>query len=156
MGKLIWQYSRVLSVEHHPNFVPPHRDSFWNQILALSDTECKSRINKKRVSKNESLQEHEVRRADRHSSSFWSSTSSFSNRQPRPASAAPARGHGRLWGGLSPSSSPTCGLWGRGSRGGSLQRSLRRRRPPLGPQGLFRERLVTSFYVSSGEEKKRL
>lgn len=68
--------------------------------------------------------------------------SSFSNRQPRPATSASPRGYWRVWGALSPASTPTCGLWGRGGRGGSLQWPLLWRRPPLGSQGLFRERFV--------------
>lgn len=69
--------------------------------------------------------------------------SSFSNRQPRPASSASSGGHQCVWGALPTSSSTTCGLRGRGGRSRSLQWSLRWRRPPLGPQGLFRERSVT-------------
>ena len=77
------------------------------------------------------------------------SLSSLSNRQPCPASSASPRGHGCVWGALSPSSSPACGLWGRGGRSGSLQRPLRWRRPPVGPQGLSRERLVAVFFSCS-------
>lgn len=63
-----------------------------------------------------------------------------SNRQPRPTSSTSPGGHRCVWGALSPSTSTPCGLRGRGGCRGSLQRPLRRRRPPLGPQGLSRER----------------
>lgn len=70
--------------------------------------------------------------------------SSFSNRQPRPASSTSPGGHWCVWGAFSPTSSTTCGLRGRGACSRSLQRSLCWRRPPLGPQGLFRERSASN------------
>lgn len=69
--------------------------------------------------------------------------SSFSYRQPRPASSASPRRHRCVWGALPSSSTSTCGLRGRGGSRGSLQRPLLWRWPPMGPQGLFRERSVT-------------
>lgn len=66
----------------------------------------------------------------------------FSNRQPIPTSSTSPRGHWCLWRASSPSSASTCRLRGRGGRSGSLQRSLRWRRPPVGSQELLRERLV--------------